>query len=223
MFRFHNSIYFYLIALRPFYFIFIKGTCTAINLFLFSNSQINFPMCTIASMPRLPEHCIEYARILQWPKEKPFGGMQKYSELPFKRLHLITLCYLIEKKCFFPAWSETSLDGDNPEHIQWVFERSQERAAEFNITGVTYRLTQGETTTFKTFSYSVLMCHLTIFFFFFAELMKLDWWSVSRVAGVVKRIIPAVASTNAVIAGMKLFFFSRFCQLCGECDRKTVN
>uniref|UniRef100_A0A4W6DFN8 NEDD8-activating enzyme E1 catalytic subunit n=1 Tax=Lates calcarifer TaxID=8187 RepID=A0A4W6DFN8_LATCA len=90
--------------------------------------QINFPMCTIASMPRLPEHCIEYARILQWPKEKPFG--------------------------------DTSLDGDNPEHIQWVFDRAQERAAEFNITGVTYRLTQG----------------------------------------VVKRIIPAVASTNAVIA-----------------------
>uniref|UniRef100_A0A3B4VC38 NEDD8-activating enzyme E1 catalytic subunit n=1 Tax=Seriola dumerili TaxID=41447 RepID=A0A3B4VC38_SERDU len=72
--------------------------------------QINFPMCTIASMPRLPEHCIEYARILQWPKEKPFG--------------------------------DTSVDGDNPEHIQWVFERAQERAAEFNITGVTYRLTQ---------------------------------------------------------------------------------
>lgn len=39
---------------------------------------------------------------------------------------------------------ETSLDGDNPEHIQWVFERSKDRAAEFNITGVTYRLTQGE-------------------------------------------------------------------------------
>uniref|UniRef100_A0A8D3CJA7 NEDD8-activating enzyme E1 catalytic subunit n=1 Tax=Scophthalmus maximus TaxID=52904 RepID=A0A8D3CJA7_SCOMX len=71
--------------------------------------QINFPMCTIASMPRLPEHCIEYARILQWPKENPFGG---------------------------------NLDGDNPDHIQWVFDRSQERAAEFSITGVTYRLTQ---------------------------------------------------------------------------------
>ncbi|KAF3860757.1 hypothetical protein F7725_001012 [Dissostichus mawsoni] len=94
--------------------------------------QINFPMCTIASMPRLPEHCIEYARILQWPKEKPFGDI--------------------------------SLDGDNPEHIAWVFERAQERAAEFNITGVTYRLTQG----------------------------------------VVKRIIPAVASTNAVIAELGL-------------------
>ncbi|XP_030624023.1 NEDD8-activating enzyme E1 catalytic subunit isoform X1 [Chanos chanos] len=91
--------------------------------------QINFPMCTIASMPRLPEHCIEYVRMLQWPKEKPFGD-------------------------------GVTLDGDNPEHIQWVFQRSQERAAEFNISGVTYRLTQG----------------------------------------VVKRIIPAVASTNAVIA-----------------------
>lgn len=36
-----------------------------------------------------------------------------------------------------------ALDGDNPEHIQWVFQKSLERAAEFNITGVTYRLTQG--------------------------------------------------------------------------------
>ncbi|XP_018410936.1 PREDICTED: NEDD8-activating enzyme E1 catalytic subunit isoform X1 [Nanorana parkeri] len=91
--------------------------------------QINFPMCTIASMPRLPEHCIEYVRILQWPKEQPFGeGVQ--------------------------------LDGDDPEHIQWIYKKSLERASQFHIRGVTYRLTQG----------------------------------------VVKRIIPAVASTNAVIA-----------------------
>uniref|UniRef100_G3P4G5 NEDD8-activating enzyme E1 catalytic subunit n=1 Tax=Gasterosteus aculeatus aculeatus TaxID=481459 RepID=G3P4G5_GASAC len=91
--------------------------------------QINFPMCTIASMPRLPEHCVEYVRMLLWPKEMPFGD-------------------------------GVVLDGDDPEHIQWVYQRSLERAADFNITGVTYRLTQG----------------------------------------VVKRIIPAVASTNAVIA-----------------------
>ncbi|KAM4721454.1 NEDD8-activating enzyme E1 catalytic subunit isoform 2-T2 [Rhinophrynus dorsalis] len=91
--------------------------------------QINFPMCTIASMPRLPEHCIEYVRILQWAKEKPFG-------------------------------EGVELDGDDPEHIQWIFKNSLERAAQYNIRGVTYRLTQG----------------------------------------VVKRIIPAVASTNAVIA-----------------------
>ncbi|KAK4297436.1 hypothetical protein Pmani_030133 [Petrolisthes manimaculis] len=91
--------------------------------------QVNFPLCTIAHTPRLPEHCIEYVRILLWPKENPFS-------------------------------SETAIDGDDPQHINWIFEKAQKRAAEYGISGVTYRLTQG----------------------------------------VVKRIIPAVASTNAVIA-----------------------
>ena len=90
--------------------------------------QINFPLCTIAHTPRLPEHCVEYVKVILWEKEKPFG--------------------------------EDKIDGDSPEHIQWILERSLERASEFNISGVDLRLTQG----------------------------------------VVKRIIPAVASTNAVIA-----------------------
>uniref|UniRef100_A0A2K5PJJ3 NEDD8-activating enzyme E1 catalytic subunit n=1 Tax=Cebus imitator TaxID=2715852 RepID=A0A2K5PJJ3_CEBIM len=93
--------------------------------------QVSFPMCTIASMPRVPEHCIEYVRMLQWPKEQPFG-------------------------------EGVPLDGDDPEHIQWIFQKSLERASQYNIRGVTYRLTQG----------------------------------------VVKRIIPAAASTNAVIAAV---------------------
>lgn len=52
------------------------------------------------------------------------------------------------------------IDGDNPEHILWIMNAAIERANEYDIQGVTYRLTQG----------------------------------------VVKHIIPAVASTNAVIA-----------------------
>ncbi|GAB6029902.1 NEDD8-activating protein uba3 [Chamberlinius hualienensis] len=90
--------------------------------------QINFPLCTIAHTPRLPEHCIEYVRLLQWSKEKPFG--------------------------------EEAIDGDNPAHLKWIFDKSFQRATEYKIPGVTYSLTQG----------------------------------------VVKRIIPAVASTNAIIA-----------------------
>ena len=35
------------------------------------------------------------------------------------------------------------IDGDDPKHVKWIFEKSQLRANEFNITGVTYRLTQG--------------------------------------------------------------------------------
>lgn len=91
--------------------------------------QINFPLCTLAHTPRLPEHCIEYVRILLWPKEEPFGA-------------------------------GVGIDGDDPKHISWILQKAQDRADEYNISGITYRLTQG----------------------------------------VVKRIIPAVASTNAVIA-----------------------
>lgn len=74
--------------------------------------QVNYPLCTIASKPRLPEHCIEFARIISWTKHKPFG-------------------------------EETQIDGDDTNHLKWIFEKSLERANEFNIEGVTYRLTQG--------------------------------------------------------------------------------
>lgn len=89
--------------------------------------QVTYPLCTIANTPRLPEHCIEYVKVIQWNKENPWG---------------------------------VPIDGDDPQHISWIYEKSMERALQFNITGLTYRLVQG----------------------------------------VVKNIIPAVASTNAVIA-----------------------
>ncbi|KAH8869662.1 NEDD8-activating enzyme E1 catalytic subunit [Schistosoma japonicum] len=66
------------------------------------------------------------------------------------------------------------IDGDSPEHIQWIYEKSCERAKQFGISGVTLRLVQG----------------------------------------VVKRIIPAVASTNAVIAAAcatEVFKLITFC------------
>ena len=105
-----------------------KTACIECTLDLYP-PQVNFPLCTIAHTPRLPEHCVEYVRLLVWPKEQPFG-------------------------------EGVAIDGDDPAHVSWVLEKSLERANEFGIHGVDYRLTQG----------------------------------------VVKRIIPAVASTNAVIA-----------------------
>lgn len=103
--------------------------CIDCNINLFP-PRITFPMCTLAQRPRLPEHCIEYIRLVEWTNQKPFG--------------------------------EVAVDGDDPTHIQWIFEQSLDRAKEYSIEGVTYRLTQG----------------------------------------VVKHIIPAVASTNAAIASL---------------------
>lgn len=32
------------------------------------NKQTVYPICTIANTPRLPEHCIEWASVLEWPR-----------------------------------------------------------------------------------------------------------------------------------------------------------
>lgn len=37
------------------------------------NKQTAFPICTIANTPRLPEHCIEWASVLEWPRVQ--GGI----------------------------------------------------------------------------------------------------------------------------------------------------
>ncbi|CDW53636.1 NEDD8 activating enzyme E1 catalytic subunit [Trichuris trichiura] len=104
---------------------------------------VTYPICTISNTPRSPEHCIEYARLVSWTTERPFEG------------NLSFFCFVKRK----------AIDGDNPAHINWIYEKALQRANSFGIDGVTYRLTQG----------------------------------------VVKRIIPAVASTNAVVAGTQTF------------------
>ncbi|GCB18567.1 NEDD8-activating enzyme E1 catalytic subunit [Aspergillus awamori] len=84
------------------------------------------PLCTIATIPRQPQHCIEWAHQIAWQEQR----------------------------------KDDAFDSDDMEHMGWVYNAALERAKQFNIPGVTFQMTQG----------------------------------------VVKNIIPAIASTNAVIA-----------------------
>eukprot|EP01132_Coremiostelium_polycephalum_P005900 gene5900-7348_t len=104
--------------------------------------QTTFAVCTIANTPRVPEHCIQWAIM--------FGLEDKNIEKPF------------DPKKF---------DNDNPDHMNWLFQISKKRAEEHNISGVTYKLTQG----------------------------------------VAKNIIPAIASTNAIIAAACCNEAFKFC------------
>eukprot|EP01116_Phalansterium_solitarium_P017982 TRINITY_DN458_c0_g1_i2.p1 TRINITY_DN458_c0_g1~~TRINITY_DN458_c0_g1_i2.p1 ORF type:complete len:429 (+),score=2.77 TRINITY_DN458_c0_g1_i2:716-2002(+) len=103
--------------------------------------QTHYPICTIANTPRQPEHCIEWANIIQWPKE----------------------------------WPGVKFDADNVDHMRWMFVTAAKRADEFNIQGVTPRLT----------------------------------------SGVVKNIIPAIASTNAIIAAAEAHEAFKVATYCG--------
>lgn len=57
------------------------SSCFECTLSLFPPTQ-NFPLCTIANTPRLPEHCIEYAHVVVWPKLKPFGDIALDTDDP---------------------------------------------------------------------------------------------------------------------------------------------
>jgi len=90
--------------------------------------QAHFHLCTIANVPRIPEHCIMFALQIQWPLLTSFKSVDEYSMTDSRD----------EKKDDKPS---VSLDKDDINHMTWIYKRAEERAKKFSITGVTYNLT----------------------------------------------------------------------------------
>ena len=110
--------------------------------------QVAFPLCTLAETPRCAAHCVEYARLIQWPSEfasSSANGREGSSA---------------DGASAGASAEVAAFDGDDPEHVRWVFDKASARASAFGIPGVTLSFTQG----------------------------------------VVKNIIPAIPSTNAIVA-----------------------
>lgn len=159
------------------------GSCFECSLDMFPLQQ-NFPVCTIAQTPRQPEHCIEYAILIEWEREfgekKPKPEMEQIGSadtmsdvepssvksatdtgaemIGFEDADLAEIRALTKKLA--QQKSSLKLSFDDPEHVRWLFLTALRRAEAFGIEGVTRSLT----------------------------------------LGVGKRIIPAIASTNAIVS-----------------------
>lgn len=120
------------------------------------------PLCTIATIPRQPQHCIEWAHQIAWNDERKGSPPAKTLTLALNQIHPSPNFRSSKHRATNQpdSFADDTLDTDDPSHITWLYERAAARAAEFRIPGVTYAMTQG----------------------------------------VVKNIIPAIASTNAIVA-----------------------
>jgi len=118
-----------------------------------------YAVCTIKTIPRQPEHCVMYAMQMRWNKLIEFN-----SPTDFK----------IDESRGEKDPAIIDLDTDNIDHMLWLEAVAVERAAQFEIKGVTLSLTQQ----------------------------------------VVKNIIPAIASINALISAScvsEVFKLKTFC------------
>lgn len=107
-------------------------------------------------IPRLTS-CLECSLDL-FPADPLNFQMCTLAERPRQPEHCIE--YVLRNWEKYEEWKGVKLDKDDPNHMAFIYEKALERSNQFNISGVTLKLTQG----------------------------------------VVKRIIPAIASTNAIIS-----------------------
>ncbi|THH12522.1 hypothetical protein EW146_g7618 [Bondarzewia mesenterica] len=71
------------------------------------NKPTAFPICTIANTPRLPEHCIEFASVLEWPRVQGDRKMDTDDPEHISWLYSVALARAKEFKIEGVTWSLT--------------------------------------------------------------------------------------------------------------------
>ncbi len=91
-------------------------------------------------MRRSPAHCIEYAKIIQWPKERPddsfdAGGTScltvwLHACLPYAAT---AAPLTVGGHCSLCSITSPPSPADCEEHMKWIYDKALARAAEFGI------------------------------------------------------------------------------------------
>jgi NEDD8-activating enzyme E1 len=152
--------------------------CFECTLWLFP-PQTKFPLCTLAETPRSAPHCVEYVKIVLWPRERP----------------------------------DDEFDADNEEHMKWVYDQVRQSklsmALYLAMDSTPHEHCLLNASQFPMVYFSLVEFFSFIFFFFFPNFLKacarasrygIQGVTLQLTQGVVKNIIPAIASTNALVA-----------------------
>jgi NEDD8-activating enzyme E1 len=94
---------------------------------------VGFQECTVATVPRLPEHCITFAKNFMWPALTSFTDADTF---------VLNEKYVKDDvKGFERNPNPLELDKDDTQHMTWLFRQATIRAQKYNIPGVTYQKT----------------------------------------------------------------------------------
>ncbi|CAJ1015529.1 ThiF family, putative [Leishmania lindenbergi] len=106
-----------------------RTPCIECEMYLYNSgvTRTTVPLCTLVSVPRVPEHCVLYVQVKEWPehhrhccRRSSQGGDGAVAAAGEREEE---------------GDGDEPLDPDNAEHVHWVAERARARQAAFGIGG----------------------------------------------------------------------------------------
>ncbi|CAD7929545.1 unnamed protein product [Amoebophrya sp. A120] len=174
--------------------------------------QVNFPLCTIAETPRLPEHCIEYALVILW--DRVFGEK--------RTTHTVTAASAAppERQAEQPETGvvpegttsdsrqqrEAGQEGRGEDEAHRSKVSAEIEALTKEIAALQKKILPGETTSTSAAAVALDKDSPVHMQWLYKQALRrglqfgIAGVTYQLTMGVVKRIIPAVASTNAIIS-----------------------